>query len=429
MFVANTYNIFIASPGDVKVERDEAQKIINNWNGVNAFWNNMALLPLRWEDNVAPGMEKDGQSIINEKLLDRTDLLIAIFWSRIGSPTPRSKSATVEEIEYHIKNKKPAMIFFSTRFPIAGYDIEQYEELKKLKKEYYAKGLVKEFGTIEDFKEKFAECLQLKLNENKNIFSGFSIESGESQIIGFENLSEEAIGILTAMSENEQGTIMVTNSKSGVHIQIGNTVLFQGQNIREIVKWESAIKLLEKYDQIEKKSDTHYTITANGLKNADSQKKEQIPIKQDESKPRFALALQWAHGYRANKGLSNLNKFSGQPIHAENALWSFEISNRYNLILKNVSNESAWNIEIVDAEKIFDTIQKLPPLASLKSGEEISSEVEFLQYYNGFGLDADKLPRIPTEKEGLPIIIKFENSDGQKFSSKFTLQDGKIIEE
>ena len=136
MFVANTYNIFIASPSDVKEERDEAQRLINKWNGVNSYSSNMALLPLRWEDNVAPGLENDGQSIINEKLLDRTDLLVAIFWSRIGSPTKRNISATVEEIEYHTKQQKPAMLFFCTRKPEEGYDVQQYEAVKKLKEQY-----------------------------------------------------------------------------------------------------------------------------------------------------------------------------------------------------------------------------------------------------------------------------------------------------
>ena len=427
MFIANTYTVFIASPIDVLEERNEAERLINKWNGINSDSNNIALLPLRWENNVAPGLEKDGQSIINEKLLDKTDLLVAIFWSRIGSPTARSKSATIEEIEYHIDKKKPAMVFFCTRKLKEGYDIKQYEEVKTLKAGYFSKGLVKEFDTLENFNVVFSDCLQLKLNENKNIFSGFSIENKGFEIIDFENLSEEARTILSKMREASNGSIMVTNSKQGFHIQCGNIVLFDGDIIRDIVKWQDALEQLEKNNQIEKKSSTQYTITSKGLRNIGSKKAEIITLNQN--KPRLSLALQWAHGYRLNKGLSHLNKVSILPIPAEEAIWVFEISNKYNLILKNVSKEPAWNIEIVNAKKIFDNFQKNIPLTSLNSGEDISLEVEFLQYYNGFGLDADKLPRIPSNMEGEKIIVKFENSEGGKFNSVFTLRDGKFTVE
>ena len=429
MFTANTYTVFIASPNDVIEERDAAQYIINRWNGINSDSKNITLLPLRWENNVAPGLEKDGQSIINEKLLDRTDLLVAIFGIRIGSPTKRNKSATIEEIEYHIKQNKPAMIFFFKGEPKEGYDIEQYEEVQKLKAEYYSKGLVKEFETLENFKSVFYDCLQLKLNENKNIFSSYNIENDNPKTVKFDDLSEEAKIILIKMNKALDGTIIVTSSKSGFNIQCGNNLLFQGENIKEKIKWQDALAELELNNQIQKKSSTHYTITSKGLKSIDTYKPELLISPQDKNKPRLALALQWTHGFRLNNGLSLLNDFSKQPIDGRTALWFFEISNKYNLILKNVSKEPAWNIRIENPDEIFDIIQKLPPLASLNSSETIFLEVEFLQYHHGYGKDADKLPRIPIEKDGKKIKIQFEDSTQKKINSTFILQDGIFIEE
>jgi hypothetical protein len=50
--------------------------------------------------------------VINRQVLADCDLLVAIFWTRIGSPTGSALSGTVEEIEKHLKAEKPAMLYF-----------------------------------------------------------------------------------------------------------------------------------------------------------------------------------------------------------------------------------------------------------------------------------------------------------------------------
>ncbi len=39
------------------------------------------------------------QSVLNEQLVDTADIVIAIFWNRLGSPTGEAESGTLEEIE------------------------------------------------------------------------------------------------------------------------------------------------------------------------------------------------------------------------------------------------------------------------------------------------------------------------------------------
>jgi hypothetical protein len=43
------------------------------------------------------------------------DLVIAIFWTRLGTKTPRADSGTVEEISEHANAGKPALVYFSSR--------------------------------------------------------------------------------------------------------------------------------------------------------------------------------------------------------------------------------------------------------------------------------------------------------------------------
>lgn len=86
------------------------------------------------------------QKLINQRLLVDCDLLIGVFWTRLGSPTGNEASGTVEEIHRHLNAGKPAMIYFSSK-PVApeSLDREQYESLKLFKTECMQKGIDRVF--------------------------------------------------------------------------------------------------------------------------------------------------------------------------------------------------------------------------------------------------------------------------------------------
>lgn len=133
-YTANVYNIFLASPGDVAQERKAAREIIQEWNKVNSYAKKIVLLALGWEEDAVPAMGDGPQGVINEQLLKRADLLVGIFWMRIGTPTGKVPSGTVQEIEEHIAANKQAMLYFSDRPIIASkIDTDQYEAVKKLR--------------------------------------------------------------------------------------------------------------------------------------------------------------------------------------------------------------------------------------------------------------------------------------------------------
>lgn len=62
-----------------------------------------------------PAHARRPQEIINKQVLRNCDLLIAVFWTRLGTPTGGSTSGTVEEIREHIATGKPAMIYLGIR--------------------------------------------------------------------------------------------------------------------------------------------------------------------------------------------------------------------------------------------------------------------------------------------------------------------------
>jgi hypothetical protein len=113
-YTANVINVMIASPSDVPQERLIVRDVISEWNTIHAKDKKTVLMPIGWETHSVPDTGDRPQAIISGQLLKDADLLVAMFWTRIGSPTGAARSGTVEEIEEHIGAGKPAMIYFSS---------------------------------------------------------------------------------------------------------------------------------------------------------------------------------------------------------------------------------------------------------------------------------------------------------------------------
>ena len=116
--------------GDVASERAIVRDVVYEWNAVHSSSRKLVLLPIGWETRSSPEMGAPAQSIINKQVLTKCDLLVGVFWTRIGTPTEHHLSGTVEEIEEHIVTGKPAMLYFSSQ-PVAldTVDIDQIQRL------------------------------------------------------------------------------------------------------------------------------------------------------------------------------------------------------------------------------------------------------------------------------------------------------------
>src|SRR6266542_3337212 len=122
---AKVVKVMIASPSDVGAERQVIRNVIQEWNNAHAEDKNIVLMPVGWESHSAPTLGGRPQAIINKQVLADCDLLIAVFWTKVGTPTGKAVSGTVEEIEEHVKAKKPAMIYFSAApFPLDLVDMD-----------------------------------------------------------------------------------------------------------------------------------------------------------------------------------------------------------------------------------------------------------------------------------------------------------------
>jgi hypothetical protein len=160
------YRVLIASPSDVSEEREAAVRVMQDWNNLHSYVRNAVILPLRWETHTAPEYNVRPQEAINRRIVDDCDMVVGIFWTKLGTPTGEANSGTLEEIERVAKAGKPVMLYFS-HVPVDPnrVDLKQMERLKGFKKSVLAHALVETFGSSLDFHDKFASQLELKVRD------------------------------------------------------------------------------------------------------------------------------------------------------------------------------------------------------------------------------------------------------------------------
>lgn len=153
--------IFLASPGDVVVERRIVEEVLKELNITYGNANGISLRLLNWEDYSYPGMGEDPQSVINNQIPNDYDVFLCVFWTRIGTATNRAQSGSVEELEIalsRVENGEDVQImgYFKTEPPTSLNEItEQFLEVQKLKRKIGKTCLYKEFTSTDKFKEIF----------------------------------------------------------------------------------------------------------------------------------------------------------------------------------------------------------------------------------------------------------------------------------
>ncbi len=146
-FTANVIRVLIASPSDLVDERRVAINTVYEWNAQHAEAESVVLLPVAWETHATPRTGVRPQQAINEQIVDKSDILVGMFWTKLGTSTGVAPSGTVEEIERFVAAGKPTLLYFSKR-PVDPdtVDPKQNRRFRDFKESTYDNVLV---GTFE----------------------------------------------------------------------------------------------------------------------------------------------------------------------------------------------------------------------------------------------------------------------------------------
>jgi hypothetical protein len=165
-FQAEVVRVLIASPGDTTNERRVLREALEDWNSLHGE-QGVIVLSRMWERDATPDMSDTPQGVINRQLVDSADMLIGVFWTRLGTPTSEAESGTVDEIERCIDAGKPVILYFSSK-PVAldSVDQDEYARLVRARDGFKQRGLVAFFETEDELWRKASTDITRTIREH-----------------------------------------------------------------------------------------------------------------------------------------------------------------------------------------------------------------------------------------------------------------------
>lgn len=132
-YSATAFRLLISAPSDVRTD-DIAAVVgtVGRWNAIYGQQFGAVVVPTNWKQHSTASFGVRPQEALNEQLVDEADVVIALFWHRLGSPTGEAESGTVEEIEKaHESGAYVGVLRCRRDIPQEDLDTEQMENLKR----------------------------------------------------------------------------------------------------------------------------------------------------------------------------------------------------------------------------------------------------------------------------------------------------------
>jgi len=221
------FEIFLASPSDLKEERNAVEDVVNEINSNDGERHNYIVEVRSWEKHSVPGVAKNSvQELVNKDLGNSYDIFIGMFWTKYGTPTSNADSGTREEFDLAWKRKEtdlnvPKILFYFKTDGINPLDINPWEieKIKNFRSELQEKNvLFAEFDTVEVFKKYLRLHISKKIHELRaeNDSQTSTIQAGE------KNNVDEGIELgLLDYKENFQ--IFIENSSHSMNMIVEHT--------------------------------------------------------------------------------------------------------------------------------------------------------------------------------------------------------------
>ena len=164
---SSVIKVTLCGPGDVSREIEIAEQVIAEWNRTNWEATGCGLISRHWRTSSAPDMAERGQRVIDRQLIDDSDLVVGIFWSRLGTPTGLADSGTVEEIDRATHRDIRTMVYFSKlEAPAQKVDSQQLAQLERFRQRVFGMALASSFTSRRQFEKDFRNHLGKAVHES-----------------------------------------------------------------------------------------------------------------------------------------------------------------------------------------------------------------------------------------------------------------------
>lgn len=285
---ATVLKVLIASPSDVAEEREAVASAIDEWNANHHEQTGMMLHAVRWQTHSYPVAGDRPQALLNKQIVDTAHFLIGIFGSRLGTPTGKTQSGTIEEIEEFRKTGRHVALYFSTApFP-RDADLEQLAALRAYQLQREHDTLYRTFNTPEELRQLVTQHLPGIVSAVRRALSNTTRDAQANERVvpskalqpraglrpsshPAEDLSPREIELLWNAARSSNGEILHSVSLDGEDIRANDRHFLLDADARSAAEWRGALRHLEHRGFIEPLGEqrTFFTVTDAGYKAAD----------------------------------------------------------------------------------------------------------------------------------------------------------------
>ncbi len=220
------FRVFVASPGDLQPEREALEGAIAELNQTTGSTLGLRLDLLRWGTSTHPSMGEDPQAVINEQIADDFDIFIGMLWCRLGQPTPRAESGTVEEFERALARWRAdpstveVMIYFKDA-PIhpSKIDAGQLQGVHTFQERVKQEGLTSTFSSTDEF----LTAIRIHLTRVLQGWGSRSINVSQTQLRREDETiqdNEEESGFLDLIELSTENFALSTSASERITVHI-----------------------------------------------------------------------------------------------------------------------------------------------------------------------------------------------------------------
>jgi hypothetical protein len=167
--------IFIASPGDALEERATAEQVVRSLSRSSESQGGPSVEPVLWEMDAAPGVGRPQQRVLDHVQLEAVEVFVGIFRSRLGTPTGRAASGTVEEFDlayssWEQRSSPEILIYFFEGQQPEHVDRQQLDRLGRFRQSLEGRLLSWTYESTEGFSKLLSRHLDLVVIGPRDLF-------------------------------------------------------------------------------------------------------------------------------------------------------------------------------------------------------------------------------------------------------------------
>lgn len=273
-YKATAVKVMIACPSDVERHKRQVRAAISDWNATHSEQTQIVLMPVSWDSHATPSLADRPQEVINQQI-SGYDILVAVLWTRIGTPTGVATSGTVEEIQIARKEGRPTLLYFCEEpAALRDVDLDQHNAVQEFRKSLSGQGLYWSFSTITEFTSLIERHLTRTVYQDfTHLSEPAPLENTQRSSIDGLSRDEQLLLVAGAFGD---GTIVQVTTMAGTRVEANDQSFATIGDMRSEARWRAVVKELAQRGLIEDRGGRGelYFVTDSGFKAAELLKEE-----------------------------------------------------------------------------------------------------------------------------------------------------------